>query len=264
MKTALRVFLLGVFGCFTMAGATQTAPATSSSPAPVSAMPAPAPPSPENQLTTLQARMLDWAQLNRFKAQDAALAPPADGERRVVFFGDSITELWGRRWNDSFPGKPYVNRGISGQTSPQMVLRFHQDVVNLHPSVVVILAGTNDIAEKTGPMTPEMTLDDFRAMVEMARANGIKAVVGSIPPSDDFYWNKGLQPASKIRALNQRLEAYCKSERIVWVDYYTPLADENGAMKPGMSLDGTHPTPAGYAIMTPLAEAGIQKALANK
>ena len=205
--------------------------------------------------------MLDWAQLNRFKAQDAAVAPPAAGERRVVFMGDSITELWGRRWSDSFPGKPYINRGISGQTSPQMVLRFHQDVVDLHPSVVVILAGTNDIAEKTGPMTPEMTLDDFRAMVEMARANGIKVVIGSIPPSGDFYWNKGLQPAPKIRALNQRLEAYCRSEGIVWVDYYTPLADESGAMKDGMSLDGTHPTPAGYAIMTPLAEAGIQKAL---
>src|ERR1700677_4060685 len=151
--------------------------------------------------------------------------------------------------------------GISGQATPQMVVRFHQDVVDLHPKVVVILAGTNDVAEKTGPMPPEMTLDNFRAMAEMARANGIKVVVGSIPPDDDFYWNKGLQPAPKIRALNKLLEAWCKSEGIVWVDYYTPLADENGAMKPGMSADGTHPTAAGYALMAPLAEAGIQKAL---
>jgi lysophospholipase L1-like esterase len=142
-----------------------------------------------------------------------------------------------------------------------MVVRFHQDVVDLHPAVVVILAGTNDIAEKTGPMTPEATLDDFRAMLEMARANGIKVVVGSIPPADDFPWNKGLEPAPKIKAMNAKLEAWCKSEGVVWVDYYSALTDEKGAMKPGLSLDGVHPTPAGYALMTPLAEAGIKKAL---
>jgi lysophospholipase L1-like esterase len=216
---------------------------------------------PATQLAALQKRMQDWAQFGYYRARNAALAPPAAGEQRVVFFGDSITELWGRSWNTSFPAKPYVNRGISGQTSPQMVVRFHQDTVDLHPAVVVILAGTNDIAEKTGPMTPEATLDDFRAMLEMARANGIKMVVGSIPPADDFPWNKGLEPAPKIKAMNARLEAWCRSEGVVWVDYYTPLADANGAMKPGLSLDGVHPTPAGYAIMTPLAEAGIQKTL---
>ena len=225
------------------------------------AAPAQAPVNVEKQLATAQAKLMDWAQLNRFKAGDAAMAAPAAGEQRVVFFGDSITEGWGRPGNSFFPGKPYVNRGISGQTSPQMVVRFHQDTVDLHPAVVVVLAGTNDIAEKTGPMTEEAMLDDFRAMLEMARANGVKMVVGSIPPADDFYWNKGLEPAPKIKAMNARLEAWCRSEGVVWVDYYTPLADVNGAMKPGLSLDGVHPTPAGYAIMTPLAEAGIQKAL---
>lgn len=215
----------------------------------------------EKQLAALQKRMLDWPALAYYRDRDAATPPPARGEQRVVFLGDSITEMWGRRGSAFFPGKPYINRGISGQTSPQMVLRFHQDVVDLHPRVVVILAGTNDIAEKTGPMTPEMTLDNLRAMVEMARANGIRPVICSIPPDADFYWNKGLSPAPKIREWNAKLEAWAKSQNVVWVDYYTPLADANGGMKDGMSLDGTHPTPAGYAVMAPLAEAGIAKAL---
>jgi lysophospholipase L1-like esterase len=154
-----------------------------------------------------------------------------------------------------------VDRGISGQTSPQMVVRFHQDVVDLHPKVVVILAGTNDVAENTGPMTPDATLDDFRAMLEIARANEIKVVVGAIPPAIDFSWHKGLEPAPKIRSLNAKLEAWCKSEGVVWVDYYSALTDADGGMKPALSLDGVHPTPAGFAIMTPLAEAGIAKAL---
>lgn len=215
------------------------------------------------ELAALQKRMLDWPQFSFYRDRDAATPPPAPGEQRVVFFGDSITEIWSRPGHVFFPGKPYINRGISGQSSQQMVLRFHQDVVDLHPKVVVILAGTNDIAEKTGPMTPEMTLDDLRAMVEMARANGIRPVICSIPPAIDFYWNKGLNPAPKIREWNARLEAWAKAERLVWVDYYTPLADANGGMKDGMSLDGTHPTPAGYAVMAPLAEAGIAKALAH-
>jgi lysophospholipase L1-like esterase len=154
-----------------------------------------------------------------------------------------------------------VNRGISGQTTAQMVVRFHQDVVHLHPAAVVILAGTNDVAENTGPMTPEMTLDNFRAMAEMARANGIEVVVASILPGGDFPWRPGLEPAAKIRALNAKLEAWCKAEKIVWVDYYTPMADARGAMRPGLSVDGVHPNAAGYAIMAPLAEAAIQKAL---
>jgi lysophospholipase L1-like esterase len=142
-----------------------------------------------------------------------------------------------------------------------MVVRFHQDVVDLHPAVVVILAGTNDVAQNTGPMTEEMTLDDFRAMTEMARVNGIKVVVASILPAGEFFWHQGLEPAPKIRALNARLAAWCKAEGIVWVNYYTPMADANGAMKPELSPDGVHPNAAGYAIMAPLAEAGIAKAL---
>jgi len=256
MKRALLAVALALSGAM---GAAQSA---SSGQVTTGAAPAARPaPTAEQQLATLQKRMLDWAQLGYYRERNAALAALAAGEQRVVFFGDSITELWGRSLKKSFGDKPYVDRGISGQTSPQMVVRFHQDVVDLHPKVVVILAGTNDIAEKTGPMTEEATLDDFRAMLEMARANGIKAVVGSIPPADDFYWNKGLEPAPKIKAMNAKLEAWCKSVGVVWVDYYSALTDEKGAMKTGLSLDGVHPTPAGFAVMTPLAEAGIAKAL---
>jgi lysophospholipase L1-like esterase len=256
MKIFLRAVVLSSVGWFAAAGVTQSAPA------PV-ATPTPAPVSAETQLAAAQAKLMDWAQLGRYQAENAALAAPAADEQRVVFYGDSITDAWGHRpaTGTFFPGKPYVNRGISGQTTPQMVVRFHQDVVNLHPKVVVILAATNDVAENTGPMTPEMTMDNFRAMVEMARANGIKVVITSTLPAGDFPWRKGLEPAPKIRALNERLEAYCKAEGIVWVDYYSALADEQGAMKPGLSIDGVHPTAAGYAIMAPLAEAGIQKAL---
>jgi lysophospholipase L1-like esterase len=226
---------------------------------------APAPVSAEKQLAAAQAKLMDWAQLGRYAAENAALAPAAPGEQRVVFYGDSITDAWGRRpgTGDFFPGKPYVNRGISGQTTAQMVVRFHPDVVDLKPAVVVILAGTNDVAGNTGPMTPEMTMEDFRAMAEMARANGIKVVITSILPAGDFPWRKGLEPAPKIQALNARLEAWCKAEGMVWVDYYSALADASGAMKPGLSVDGVHPNAAGYAIMAPLAEAGIAKALAK-
>jgi lysophospholipase L1-like esterase len=232
-------------------GAAQTAPAVK------------AVPTTEQQLAAAQAKLMDWPQLGRYAAENAALPAPAAGEQRVVFYGDSITDGWGRRPNTGtfFPGKPYVNRGISGQTTPQMVVRFHQDVVDLHPKVVVILAATNDVAENTGPMTAEMTLDNFRAMVEMARANGIKPVIASIPPAGDFPWKPGMNPAPKIRALNAKLEAWCKSEGVVWVDYYSALTDVNGAMRPGLSFDGVHPTAAGYALMGPLAEAGIAKAL---
>lgn len=244
------------------------APVPAPAPAPV---PAPAPataasasaPSAETQLAAAQKKLNDWAQLEHFAAANTALPPPAPGQQRVVFYGDSITANWGRPGNWFPDSKPYVDRGISGQTSAQMVVRFHPDVVNLHPAVVIILAGTNDVAGNTGPMTPEMTLDNIKAMVEMARANNIKVILCTIPPAADFPWRRGLDPAPKIRALNQQLEGYAKSAGVVWVDYYSALADANGGMKPGLSIDGVHPTAAGYALMDPLAEAGIAKALAK-
>jgi lysophospholipase L1-like esterase len=215
------------------------------------------------QIAALQAKLMDWPGLDHYKSENAALPPATPGERRVVFFGDSITDAWGRGPDTGsfFPGKPYVNRGISGQTTAQMLVRFRQDVVDLHPRAVVILAGTNDVAGNTGPMTAEMTEDNFRSMVEIARANGIRAILASILPAADFPWHPGLQPASKIRALNDWLQSYCRSEGLVYIDYYTPLADAAGGMKPRLSFDGVHPTAKGYAIMAPLAQAGIDKAL---
>jgi lysophospholipase L1-like esterase len=232
---------------------------TNATPAPTVVPPA----APAPDVAGMQARLADWPQLNRYKAENAALGPVASGEQRVVFYGDSITDAWGRRPNtgEFFPGKPWVNRGISGQTTPQMVVRFRQDVVDLHPAAVVILAGTNDIAGNTGPMTPEMTEDNFRSMIDLAKANGIRVIVASVTPAADYPWRKGLAPAQKIKTLNTWLQGYCVNHSVTYLDYWTALAGEDGGMKPGLSFDGVHPNAQGYAIMGPLAQVAIDKTL---
>ena len=206
--------------------------------------------------------LADWAQLDRYRADDAALTPPATGEQRVVFYGDSITDAWGHG-ADFFPGKPYVNRGISGQTAPQMLVRFQQDVVHLKPAAVVILAGTNDIAGNTGPETPDMIEDNFVSMAAIAKQSGIRLIIASILPAAAYPWKPGVQPADQIRALNAWLKDFCQRDGDVYLDYYTAMADGQGGMKPGLSKDGVHPTPQGYAIMAPLAEKAIADALRN-
>ena len=232
-------------------------------PAPPPAAAATAPVDPAKQIATMEKKLADWPQLERYRADNAALEPVGAGEQRVVFYGDSITDGWGRRpgTGEFFPGKPYVNRGISGQTTPQMVVRFRQDVINLHPAAVVILAGTNDVAGNTGPMTPEMTEDNFRSMIDLAKANGIRVIVSSITPAADYPWRPGLAPAGKIRALNNWLQGYCVTHSVTYLDYYSALAGEDGGMKAGLSFDGVHPNAAGYAIMGPLAQAAIDKTL---
>jgi lysophospholipase L1-like esterase len=205
----------------------------------------------------------DWAYLARYREENAKLGPPlhAPRENRVVFMGDSITEGWGKL-SRFFPGKPYINRGISGQTTPQMLVRFRPDVIALKPRVVVLLAGTNDIAGNTGPMTPQMTQDNLASMVELARANGLRVVLASVLPAYDFAWRPGLEPAKKIAALNAWIKDYAARNRIVYLDYYTPMADERGGLKAALTADGVHPNEAGYAVMTPLAEKAIARALA--
>jgi lysophospholipase L1-like esterase len=212
-----------------------------------------------------QERLLnDWANLARYRDQNAQLAPLAPGEARVVFYGDSITDGWGRVQGSFFPGKPYVNRGISGQTTPQMLVRFRQDVVALKPNVVVILAGTNDIAGNTGPSTPEMIQDNFRSMVDIAKANDIRIVLASILPASDYPWKPGLDPGPKIVALNMWLKQYAASRDLVYLDYYSAVVDGKLGMKPELASDGVHPTRAGYDIMAPLAERAVAEALRQR
>ncbi len=205
----------------------------------------------------------DWPNLGRYRAENEALPATTSGEQRVVFFGDSITDAWGRSAKDSvfFPGKPYVNRGISGQTTAQMLIRFEQDVVHLHPAAVVILAGTNDIAGNTGPTTDAMIEDNFASMAAIAKENGIRVVLASITPAYAYPWKPGIQPVERILAVNKWLQSFCQKEGCVYLDYYSAMADARGAMLPGLASDGVHPTAKGYAVMGPLAERAIAEAL---
>jgi lysophospholipase L1-like esterase len=205
----------------------------------------------------------DYGQLARYRDANAALGAPAAGENRVVFFGDSITDIW--KLADYFPGKPYVNRGIGGQTTPQMLVRFRQDVIDLHPKVVVILAGTNDVAGNTGKMRNEDIEANFASFAELARANKIKVVYSSVLPvhnyterSKDFFAQR---PPERILALNAWLKNYCAQNKIVYLDYFSAMVDDKGLLKKDLAEDGLHPNDAGFKIIAPMAEAAIEKAL---
>ncbi len=232
-------------------------------PPPVQVQNAPAPMS-AGERAHLEQLKNDWPGLARFKEADLKLPAPAPGENRVVFMGDSITEGWHFEGSEgTFAGKPYINRGISGQTSPQMLVRFRQDVISLQPKVVVILAGTNDVAGNTGPMTLDETENNLASMADLAIANHIRVVLCSVLPAYDFPWRPGLQPAPKILALNTWIKAYAAEKGYVYVDYHSAMKDQRDGLPPNLSRDGVHPLPAGYAIMAPLAEAGIKSALAQ-
>jgi lysophospholipase L1-like esterase len=203
----------------------------------------------------------DWAGLQRYHAADMQLPSPAPAGNRVVFFGNSITEAWAPYFATMFPGKPYVGRGISGQTTPQMLVRFRQDVIDLKPRVVVILAGTNDIAGNTGPSTLEMIEDNLKSMTELAQKSGIRVVLSSVLPVYDYPWRPGLEPAPKIMALNDWMKRYAQSVGAVYLDYWTALADDRHGMRAAYSGDGVHPNEAGYRVMAPLAQQAIAEAL---
>ena len=272
MKLAAGVILAGCIasGSGMAHGQVRGTVPAESAPTPVAPAPGPRVSTTEEatakQIAAMEAKLEDWPQLGRYRADNAALAPAREGAQRVVFYGDSITDSWGRSADtgEFFPGKPYVNRGISGQTTPQMVVRFRQDVIDLHPAAVVILAGTNDIAGNTGPMTPKMTEDNFRSMIDLAKANGIRVIVASILPAADYPWKTGLAPASKIKILNDWLKGYCVVHSVTYLDYYSSMVGQDGGMKPGISFDGVHPNAQGYAIMAPLAQAAIDKTLGGK
>jgi lysophospholipase L1-like esterase len=213
--------------------------------------------------TTLHAQVApaDWAALGRYAKANADLAPPAPGEQRVVFMGNSITEAWAQSFGALFPGKPYIGRGISGQTTPQMLVRFRQDVIALKPAVVVILGGTNDIAGNTGPSTLEMIEDNLASMTQLAQANGIRVVLASVLPAFDYPWRKGLEPAPKIVALNAWIKQYAARVGAVYVDFHSAMADERQGLRSDLTNDGVHPTAAGFAVMSPLVERAIAEAL---
>lgn len=206
----------------------------------------------------------DWANLGRYRDANRALPAPAAGERRVVFMGNSITEGWAPHFAAMFPGKPYIGRGIGGQTTPQMVLRMHDDVVALQPAVVVILAGTNDIAGNTGPSTLEMIEHNIEAMTEIAQAHGIRVVLSSVLPVYDYPWRRGLAPAPKIVALNAWMRAYAARVGAVYCDYHTPMSDARQGLRAELGGDGVHPNEAGYRMMVPIVEAAIAEALRGR
>lgn len=241
----MMVFGLGSVVCSAQQGAARATPAA---PAAVT--------KPAAACQAMRTKLEDWAQLGRYAQADAAL--PAHEDGRVVFYGDSITDMWTRNGGRFFPGKPYVNRGISGQTTPQMLVRFRQDVINLHPEAVVILAGTNDIAGNTGPETPEMIEDNFRSMTELAKANGIRVVLASVLPVARYPWRPSVgDPAAQVKALNEWLKSYAATQSVTYLDYYDAMVGPDGGMKPGIAIDGVHPNAAGYAIMEPLAEQAL-------
>jgi lysophospholipase L1-like esterase len=214
----------------------------------------------------------DWPNLARYHDDNSKTTPPAKGEQRVVFMGDSITDSWDNPvYGGFFPGKPYLNRGISGQTTPQMLIRFRSDVIALKPRVVVILAGTNDIAGNTGPTTIEAIEDNFKSMAELATANGIRVVLASVLPVSDYEMRDGKpltqtlrRPPNEILALNTWLQAYARAHRHVYLDYFSAMVDANGFLKDELSNDGLHPNAQGYAVMAPLAEAAITASLKRR
>jgi lysophospholipase L1-like esterase len=206
---------------------------------------------------------IDWPNFAKYQEDNIKIGLPKPGENRIVFMGNSITEGWAYVYPDFFEGKPFINRGISGQTTPQMLVRFRADVVNLKPKVVVILAGTNDIAENTGPSTLEMIENNLASMVDIATTNNIKVILCSVLPAYDYPWRPGLNPAEKIVNLNKWIKGYAAKNEIIYVDYFTSMADERNGLKKEYSEDGVHPNQKGYEVMAPLLEKAIANALVD-
>lgn len=229
-----------------------------------------APLAPPRTVDALQAQLAkdektlqDWANLGRYRAANAQLATePLDGQDRVVFMGDSITDAWGRSYGSFFPGKAYVNRGISGQTTPQMLIRFRPDVIALNPKVVVILAGTNDLAGNTGPETIEEIEGNLQSMAQLAKASNIRVVLSSVMPVCDYIKPQTAhRPPANIVTLNAWIKDYCQQNQLVYLDYYSAMIDDQQMLRKELTLDGLHPNTAGYNIMSPLAAQAIESAL---
>ncbi|MBW4360139.1 SGNH/GDSL hydrolase family protein [Flavobacterium taihuense] len=196
----------------------------------------------------------DWAYLNKYKNENTLISAPPLGEQGIIFFGDSITEGWKKISPEFFIAKSYINRGINGQTTSQMLLRFRPDVIELKPKIVVILAGGNDIAGNTGPTTLETIIGNLISMCELAKANDIVVILCSILPANDFPWKRGMEPADKIEALNELILKYARANDIAYVDYFSVMVDERKGLKAIYSQDGVHPNKEGYRVMEPIVE----------
>ena len=222
------------------------------------------------KVTRFETRLQDWPALNRYREANTTVQLPAKDEKRVVFMGDSITDFW--KLATYFPGKPYINRGISGQTTPQMLVRFRPDVIALKPAVVVILAGTNDIAGNTGPMPIEAIENNYASMIDMAKANGIRVVMASVLPVNDYGKTRDDKPIirttqrrpDQINALNEWIKKYAAQHEVIYLDYFSAMADDKGFLKAELAGDGLHPNDKGYAVMQPLVEQAIAAALKKK
>nr|WP_299341025.1 SGNH/GDSL hydrolase family protein [Allomuricauda sp.] len=206
----------------------------------------------------------DWPNLSKYQQENIALKLTENHGNRVVFMGNSITEGWAEANPEFFTGNPYINRGIGGQTTPQMLLRFRQDVIDLNPKLVVILAGTNDIAGNTGPMSLEQIVDNILSMVQLSKANDIQPILCSVLPAFDYPWRPGLEPNIKIPKLNQLLREIAKKEEALYVDYFSAMADDRNGLPKHLAEDGVHPTKKGYKIMEGLIKPILKKALASE
>lgn len=262
-------FLMGLVLICSLAvfGQAPSAPVVGGMPQGRAGQPGQAPGQPQfpglpSELQAAARTLSDWANLARYRDLNAQLPPPAPNEDRVVFMGDSITDGWARRFPQAFPGKPYVGRGISGQTTPQMLVRFRPDVLNLKPKVVVILAGTNDIAGNTGPMNVEQVEGNLASMADLAKANGIRVVLCSVMPVNDYYRPQtGQRSPEKIVAINTWMKDYAAKNGNVYLDYYSAMLDEQKMLKKEITGDGLHPNDTGYALIEPMVEKAIGEAL---
>jgi lysophospholipase L1-like esterase len=253
MKKAVITIILPILLALACLGLTQARPECAST---VAAL--------EDRIEAQRRLLTDWAGLIRYGSENTELPKPKPNEDRVVFLGDEITERWGQGAAKFFPGKPYLNRGVKGQTTPQMLVRFRQDVISLKPKVVVILAGMNDIASFQEPITQAMTAENTTSIVELARANNIRVVLASLTPINDFHAKQSLtRPFGKIIGVNNWLKDYAAQSGSVYLDYYSAMA-EGRNLKRELSDDGLTPNDAGYAVMAPLAEAAIAQALGKK
>ena len=224
----------------------------------------------KTRLDRAETRLNDWPALARYREDNKKTTPPAKNEQRVVFMGDSITDSWDDpKYGGFFPGKPYIDRGISGQTTPQMLIRFRPDVIALKPKVVVILAGTNDLAGNTGPTTLEQIADNLSSMADLARAHGVQVVLASVLPVSDYGHRADgrnliqteRRPPDRIVKLNSWIRRYASENGYIYLDYFSVMADQSGMLRRDLSEDGLHPNARGYAVMAPLAEQAIKRAL---